>query len=149
MNKIVFHQGASEPSHGLDHRISAVAHPSEIIDHPGLSLAEKRAILAGWASDARALEGAPALRQLDSGAIVPIDAILDALRALDGSARSDGARRPGAQAPFERRRGRLAARLRSKVFRLGRRDDDDDPPPCPAAMAWPARPSWVTACGAH
>jgi hypothetical protein len=53
------------------------------------------------------------------------------------------------QAPYERRRGRLAARLRGKAFRLGRRDDDDDPPPCPAAMAWPLRPSCVTAYGAH
>ena len=35
----------------------AFSHPNEVLDHPELSQAERQAILASWASDARALEG--------------------------------------------------------------------------------------------
>ena len=64
-------------------------HPREVLRYPGLSHAEKRAILASWASDARAVESCPALRCLPGcrAEPVPLDAILDALQALDeGSA---------------------------------------------------------------
>jgi len=43
-------------------------HPSEVLGDPGLTVAERRAILADWASDARAVENAPWLRQLENGA---------------------------------------------------------------------------------
>ena len=61
-------------------------HPREVLTYPGLSTAEKRAILASWASDARALESCPALRCLPGcrAEPVPLDAILAALQALDG-----------------------------------------------------------------
>jgi hypothetical protein len=60
-------------------------HPSDVLHHPAMSRMEKRALLAAWASDACAVEGRPAWRQVpESGALVPIDAILDALQALDG-----------------------------------------------------------------
>ena len=38
---------------------------------------------SSWISDARAIENAPSLRRLDSGAVVDVDAILQALGLLD------------------------------------------------------------------
>ena len=58
-------------------------HPSNVTSNPKLTTAEKRAVLASWTSDARAVENAPSLRQLDSGAVVEVDAILQALVLLD------------------------------------------------------------------
>jgi hypothetical protein len=53
---------------------------------PTLSLAEKRAMLASWASDASAIESCVALRApAGLKAPVSIDEILDALYALDGN----------------------------------------------------------------
>ncbi|HTJ58033.1 MAG TPA: hypothetical protein VL418_10770 [Devosiaceae bacterium] len=92
---------------------------------------EKRATLASWASDARAVENAPALRRLDDGTLVSVDAILEALRHLD--AIEDAGTR--ASRPIAERR-RRPLRWRPK-FRRHRRDDDDDPPPCPAAATLP------------
>jgi hypothetical protein len=37
-------------------------HPRDVVAHPGLSLSEKRAILASWASDASAIASCPSLR---------------------------------------------------------------------------------------
>src|SRR4051812_16832480 len=52
-------------------------HPREVLAYPGLSKAEKRAILASWASDARAVESCPALRCLPGckAEPVPLDAV--------------------------------------------------------------------------
>ena len=60
-------------------------HPREVLTYPGLSHAEKRAILASWASDSRAVESCPALRCLEGcrAEPVPLDAVLAALQALD------------------------------------------------------------------
>jgi hypothetical protein len=60
-------------------------HPREVLSHPSLSIPEKRAILASWASDASAIASCPALR-MPAGlkAPVTIDEILEALRELDG-----------------------------------------------------------------
>lgn len=63
---------------------SVFSHPREVLDHTGLEPSEKRAILASWASDVRAVENEPALRQVECGAIVPLAEILAALRKLDG-----------------------------------------------------------------
>jgi len=65
--------------------VSRYLHPFDIVAHPTLEPEVKRAILASWASDRSAVEGAPALRK-PSGARhpVPIDDILAALRSLDG-----------------------------------------------------------------
>ena len=57
---------------------------------PKLTTAEKRAVLASWISDARAVENAPSLRRLDSGAVVEVDAILQALVLLDEQAPDRG-----------------------------------------------------------
>ena len=58
-------------------------HPSEVLACVETPAAERRAILAAWASDARAVENAPHLRQLENGARVPVSEILEALRRLD------------------------------------------------------------------
>jgi hypothetical protein len=59
--------------------------PRDVVVAPDLSLEEKRAILASWASDAWAVESAPALRHFPGllGCHVPLDAVLDALQSLD------------------------------------------------------------------
>lgn len=67
----------------LLHPAQAFCHPSEVVNDPDLTLNEKRAILASWASDACAIEAAPALRKSPAGAPVSFDDVMDALRALD------------------------------------------------------------------
>ena len=54
----------------LLHPAQAFEHPSEVVDDPDLTLNEKRAILASWASDACAIEAAPDLRSSARGAPV-------------------------------------------------------------------------------
>src|SRR5437773_10615218 len=69
----------------LIHPGTVFDHPRDVVSHPTLTLAEKRAILASWASDASAIASCPALRAPDGlKAPVTIDEILDALQALDG-----------------------------------------------------------------
>lgn len=71
--------------------LNAVLHPATAFDHPRdvvadatLSLSEKRAILASWASDAATVTSNPALRELaGTRRIVTIDEILEALSMLD------------------------------------------------------------------
>jgi len=71
--------------------LDAVLHPGTRFEHPrdvlndlSLSIAEKRAILASWASDAAAISSCPSLRSpAGLRAPVSIDDILEALRALD------------------------------------------------------------------
>jgi hypothetical protein len=59
-------------------------HPRDVVSHAGLTLAEKRAILASWASDASAIASCPSLRAPEGlKAPVTIDDILEALCALD------------------------------------------------------------------
>jgi len=77
--------------HDLAHDFDGLVHPSQVFEHPNdvvsdpdLSLNEKRAILASWASDACAVEAAPALRKTPSGRVVSFDEIMDAMRSLDG-----------------------------------------------------------------
>ena len=62
-------------------------HPRDVVAHPSLSISEKRAILASWASDASATESCPALRPASLKAPVTIDEILEALCELDGGPR--------------------------------------------------------------
>jgi hypothetical protein len=69
------------------HPAQAFSHPSEIVNDPDLTLNEKRAILASWASDACAVEAAPELRAPAPGKHVRFDDIIDALRSLDRQVR--------------------------------------------------------------
>jgi hypothetical protein len=66
----------------------AFSHPSDVVNDPDLTLNEKRAILASWASDACAIESVPALRRAPTqgGKPVAFDDVMDALRALDARA---------------------------------------------------------------
>jgi hypothetical protein len=113
-------------------RATAFTHPDDVLNDRHLSVSQKRTILAAWASDAHAVPNRPAVRQIGSGAIVDIDTVLTALRALDGRAQAGsvwpraGLRKP--ELPFKARWHRSA--------RPGF-DDDDDPPPCPAAALPP------------
>jgi hypothetical protein len=67
----------------------AFDHPRCVVDDADLTVNEKRAILARWASDACALETMPTLRRLPKGRRpVPIDDIFDALKDLDRRAMS-------------------------------------------------------------
>jgi hypothetical protein len=68
---------------GLVHPSQVFDHPSDVLSDPDLSLSEKRAILASWASDACAIEASPALRRSPKGVVVSFDAIMDALLTLD------------------------------------------------------------------
>jgi hypothetical protein len=86
-------QGSSKgtrPDYDLDSLLrpaQAFGHPRHVVSDPDLTLNEKRAILASWASDACAIEAAPALRRAPStGHPVRFDDIMDALRALDRQA---------------------------------------------------------------
>jgi hypothetical protein len=70
----------------LFHPAGAYGHPREVLADDDLTLNEKRAVLAAWASDACAIEAAPDLRQQGNGAPVSFDDIMDALKVLDGEA---------------------------------------------------------------
>src|SRR5882757_11290361 len=71
--------------------LNAISHPGSVFDHPRdvladttLSRAEKKAILACWASDAAAVNSCPSLRAVPGAkAVVSIDDILEALSSLD------------------------------------------------------------------
>jgi hypothetical protein len=67
----------------LLHPAQAFSHPSEVLNDPDLTLNEKRAILASWASDACAIEAAPELRANQRSSPVRFDEIMEALRTLD------------------------------------------------------------------
>lgn len=67
----------------LLHPSQVFERPCDVVNDPDLSLNEKRSILASWASDACAVEAAPALRKAPSGRSVQFDEIMDALRSLD------------------------------------------------------------------
>jgi hypothetical protein len=60
------------------------SHPLEVVKDPDLDLADKRAILSSWASDACAVEGRPGWRWLlGTDAPVPLADIVTELRRLD------------------------------------------------------------------
>ncbi|MET4793744.1 hypothetical protein ABIF64_005922 [Bradyrhizobium japonicum] len=69
--------------------------PRDVVKHPCLTKAEKRAILASWASDASAIASCPSMRA-PAGLKKPvsIDEILDALRALDSGPRTPPGGKP-------------------------------------------------------
>jgi hypothetical protein len=105
-----------EPNFGdLLHPARAFAHPRDIVHDPDLTLNEKRAILASWASDACAVETAPALHQ-PPGAdrMVPVDEILEALRTLNRQAQQDSPQVSWARRQIRRRSIRNFRRRRAR-----------------------------------
>ena len=82
-------QTAKENDFNLDyflHPAGAFRTPMEVVNDPDLTVQEKRAILASWASDACAVEASPALREPAPTSVVRFDDIMDALKRLDGEA---------------------------------------------------------------
>ena len=72
------------------HPGTVFAHPADVVSYPNLTVAEKRAILASWASDPSAIASCPGHRgPSDRKGPVTIDEILEALSALE-----DGPRHP-------------------------------------------------------
>jgi hypothetical protein len=70
------------------HPGTVYAHPRDVVADPTLSLSEKRAMLASWASDASAIASCPTLRAPKGlKGPVHIDEILEALCELDGGPR--------------------------------------------------------------
>jgi len=78
----------------LLHPAQAFSHPSDVLNDPDLTLNEKRAILASWASDACAVESIPGLRRAPTkgGKPAAFDDVMDALRALDAAAMESSSR---------------------------------------------------------
>lgn len=75
----------------LLHPARAYAHPRDVLADSDLTVNEKRAVLASWASDACAVEAEPALRRPLAGTKpVQWDDIMDALRTLDEEAAHGG-----------------------------------------------------------
>jgi len=87
----------------LLHPAGAFQTPMEVVNDPDMTVQEKRAILASWASDACAVESMPGMRRPPGGgAPVSFDDIVDALRSLD----DDPPPRPGGLPMRLRRRWR-------------------------------------------
>ena len=94
----------------LLHPAQAFEHPSHVVNDPDLTLNEKRAILASWASDACAPESRSHLRCAPGGKQqVPFDDVMDALRTLD----KEGNAKDSAHYRRLLRRGRLEQRPRT------------------------------------
>jgi hypothetical protein len=98
---------------------NAFAFPADVVKDPDLTLSEKRAILASWASDACAVEAVPVLRKPPGSAPVRFDDIMDALRELDRQ--GDGRPIPHYRRVLAQRRPRVFGRKSSK------RADDHGP----------------------
>src|SRR6185312_11669946 len=79
----------------LLHPVTVFEHPKKVVGHSGLTTAEKRAILASWASDASAIASCPS-RRSPAGLRKPvsIDEILEALSELDGHPRNPPGGKP-------------------------------------------------------
>jgi hypothetical protein len=95
----------TDPDRSFDENVydlNAILHPGSVFDHPRdvladttLSRAEKRAILASWASDAAAVTSCPSLRAIPGARrMVSIDEILEALSSLDPSPRNPPGGKP-------------------------------------------------------
>ena len=68
----------------LLHPAGAFRTTMEVVNDPDMTVQEKRAILASWASDACAVEAAPDLRHPPLAPVIRFDDIMDALKRLDG-----------------------------------------------------------------
>jgi len=103
----------TDQDHSVDDNVydlNAILHPGSVFDHPKhvladatLSPAEKRAILASWASDAAAINSCPALRAVPgTRRVVSIDDILQALASLDHHPRHPPGGKPQRMRSVER-----------------------------------------------
>ncbi len=106
-----------------------LTHSDDVMSANELCKAEKRASLADWASDARAVEDTAKLRQLDNGTFVHIGDVLNALKLLDDAASHMAT---ATRLLFARRR---RAATGSGTF--ANEPDDDGPPPCATGASIP------------
>jgi hypothetical protein len=111
--KGVEEDGMTDLKRNLDDNVydlNSILHPGSVFDHPRdaladvtLSRAEKRAILASWASDAAAVNSCPALRAIPgSKRMVSIAEILEALSSLDHPPRHPPGGKPARQHSTDR-----------------------------------------------
>jgi hypothetical protein len=117
---------------------SFLNHPEQVVSDRNLTLEQKREVLASWASDQHAVPDKPNLRQTESGAILEVKEILEALRVLDTMEGLLGqVDHPSVRRLYIRQPRRSA----SPGWRpqTSQRDDDDDPPPLPACAMPPSR----------
>ena len=68
------------------HPARAYRIPMEVVADEDLTVHEKRAILASWASDACSVEAEPDVRRPPAAPLVRFEDIMDALKQLDGEA---------------------------------------------------------------
>jgi hypothetical protein len=81
---------------------STFSHPDEVLANEILTNAEKRCVLAAWASDAFAVEAKPWLRQLpDNDTPIALTDIMQALQRLDEDDRPPPDRGGAAQRPIQ------------------------------------------------
>jgi hypothetical protein len=73
----------------LLHPSRAFGHPLDVVRDTDMTVAEKRSVLASWASDACAIESNPALRVVATGSVVSYDDFIDALQSLDAGQSAD------------------------------------------------------------
>ncbi len=117
----------AEKSFDLDldqllHPAQAFEDPRQVVEDPDLTLNEKRAILASWASDACAVDAAPGLRHPPGlSRVISVDDVLEALRTLDRQANPEAA-----CVGWARRQQR---RRSFQKFRTRRTREDEDPGP--------------------
>ncbi|TDR89099.1 hypothetical protein [Enterovirga rhinocerotis] len=109
---------------------AALMYPDDVLAAQDLTTSQKRAILASWASDDRAVIGDPTRRQLPSGAVVRLREITRALTALDRLTRPAPSEEWRAARWSSDRRRRIARWIARRAPPPG---DDDEPPPAPAA----------------
>jgi hypothetical protein len=77
-------QGSQRELEALLDPAKAFSTPADVVRDPYLTLSEKRAILASWASDACAVPSSPSLRAPPlAPQPVSFDDVMDALQALD------------------------------------------------------------------
>jgi hypothetical protein len=126
----------------LSKKSPVFAHPEEVLDDQTLTLtlADKRSLLASWASDALGVNDSPSLRQLPSGAVVRVDDIIAALKTLDLHEPRHEASLTFSQS-FARRRRKPGGRRRNMWP-----EDDDDPPPSAASARIPVARNVLIAC---
>jgi hypothetical protein len=106
----------------LLHPARAFEHPMRVVEDPDLTLSEKRAILAAWASDACAVAQAPAMRLLAGASrTVEFDDVMDALRELDLRSAGTQKQKPRYRRVLENRRPGVFGRKRAP------RADDQGP----------------------
>lgn len=113
---------------------ASLRNPFDVVRATGLSTDEKRALLSFWLSDIHAVPDRPALRRLEDGTVLHIDALRTALQALDGTSRL--ARRLTARACVDNRQ-------HAGVFRP--HHPDGGRPPRGRRSALPPPPEFVDA----